>query len=419
MAVGKKILLADDDALVSRIYREKLVEEGFEVAVAEDGVVAMRRLLEFKPDLLVLDLLMPKLTGADVLKFMRQHPELKSTRVIVFSNSFLAALVEQVGSVGVEESLPKSTATPARLIEAIHRVLAEPLIRPRPPETTGKAPLPGAQAETPAAKPPTILTILKRDTPEERAVKDEKFRTRVQDEFMQHLPSVVADIRALCQELIATPDSATEVVPLENLIRKVGFLTQMSTMAGNHQLAQLASALELLLFHLHEKGGPVGDSCRNTIATTVAFVTEKLETLGTIGMAELPPADVLVVDDDAVTNRGLVHSLVHASVHATSETDPQKALERLRQMPYDLILLDVEMPGMDGMQLCEQIRALRLHQHTPVVFVTGHQDLRTRSRAILSGGNDFISKPILPIELTVKVITEVLKGRFAGQDRAK
>ncbi len=98
----KTILFADDDALVARIYRDKLSAEGFHVTVAEDGVAAIKKLVELKPDVLVLDLLMPKLNGADVLKFIREHPVLNNTPVIVFSNSFLAALVERVGDLGVE-----------------------------------------------------------------------------------------------------------------------------------------------------------------------------------------------------------------------------------------------------------------------------------------------------------------------------
>lgn len=413
-AVGTKILFADDDALVSRIYRDKLADEGFEVAVAEDGIVAMRLLLKLQPDVLVLDLLMPKMTGADVLKYMRQHPELNSTRVIVFSNSFLSTLVEEVGSVGVEESLPKSSATPARLIDVIHKVMSRPPTRRPVPSSIVESS--SAKAEATSA-PPSSPTAPKPETASERAAKEAQFRTRVQAEFVMHLPAVIADIRSFCAQLIAARDLDQELDSVEDLSRKVGFLTQMSTMAGNQQLAQLASALELLLFHLHEKAAAVGESCRHTITTTVAFLAAQMENFSAAGAEELPQATVLVVDDDAVSNRGLLHNLVHANVRAASETDPQKALAKLKHSTADLIILDIELPGMDGLELCERIRALPLHKHTPVIFVTGHSDLKTKSLAILSGGNDFITKPILPIELTVKVITEVLRGRLARQNQ--
>ena len=416
--MGTKILFVDDDALVTRIYRDKLADDGFEVATAEDGLMAMRKALEFRPDLIVLDLLMPKMTGADVLKFIRNHPELKSTRVIVFSNSFLANLVESVGSIGVEETLPKSSATPARLIELIHKVLEAPA--PAPAASQASPPPPAARAEPPAPAPKPLPTFFKPpDTPSERRVKDEQFRSRVQDEFARHLPGAVAEIRKVCDRLLAASDPKAELDCIEDLSRKVGFLTQMSTMAGNNPLAQLASALELLLFHLYEKEGPLEDSCRNTIATTVAFLTAQLDPLGNSAAEVLAPANVLVIDDDAVSNRAILHALLHANVSATSETDARRALERLNQSTYDLILLDVELQDANGVELCEHIRSLPLHRTTPVMFITGHSDTKTRSRAVLSGGTDFITKPILPIELTVKVITEVLRGRIARKNEQR
>jgi PleD family two-component response regulator len=195
------------------------------------------------------------------------------------------------------------------------------------------------------------------------------------------------------------------------LSRKVGFLTQMASMARCAELAQLASALELLFFHLHEKQAPVADSCRNTIADAVAFLTLHLERFDPALAENRTTEKVLVVDDDLVTSRGIVYALNHANVSATSVADPMQALEKLRQTAYGLILLDVELPVMNGMALCERIRNLDRHRRTPVIFITGHSDLKTRARSILSGGNDFISKPILPIELTVKVITQLLKNR--------
>lgn len=394
--VGTKILFADDDALVSRIYRDKLVEEGFDVIVAEDGVVTLRRMLEFRPDVVVLDLLMPKMNGGEVLKFIRQHPELKSTRVIVFSNSFLSALVEQVGAAGVQETLPKSCATPARLIEVVRKVAAGP--------AAGAAPSGGGR-----------ISIASDFTP--ATANDEQFNTRVQSEFAQNLPGVVAEIRKECGQLLAAQDAASELAAVEELSRKVGFLTQMSSMAGNQPLAQLASALELLVYHLSEKGGAVSDSARDTIATTTAFLTAEMENLGATGVEEPPPVTVLLVDDDEVTNRAIIHALSHANFHAVGETDPKKALEYLRQNACDVVLLDIEMPGMDGLELCEHIRTLDNHRRTPVIFITGHGEAKTRAWATLSGGNEFICKPILPIELTVKVITSVLRERFARQKR--
>jgi PleD family two-component response regulator len=234
----------------------------------------------------------------------------------------------------------------------------------------------------------------------------------VQKEFVEHMPGVVAEIRQLSRSFLEASSPAEELQRVEELSRKVGFLTQMASMAGCAELTQLASALELLFFHLQEKGARVEDGCRHTIAQAVAFLTQHLEQFPS-GEGEVqPPAQVLVVDDDLVSNRGIMHALTHANFRPTTVTDPVQALEKLQQAAYGLIILDIELPGMDGVALCEEIRRLDSHRHTPIIFLTSHGDSNIRARATLSGGNDFISKPILPIELTVKVITQYLKGRL-------
>ena len=61
------------------------------------------------------------------------------------------------------------------------------------------------------------------------------------------------------------------------------------------------------------------------------------------------------------------------------------------------------MPGKSGFEVCEQIRALSNNRTTPVIFVTGQTDFESRAKLSLSGGNDLIGKPFLPLELAVKV----------------
>jgi DNA-binding response OmpR family regulator len=129
----------------------------------------------------------------------------------------------------------------------------------------------------------------------------------------------------------------------------------------------------------------------------------------------LAPTTVLVVDDDAVSSRVLVTTLARADIVATSVPDPFQALDKLREHSYDVVLLDINLPGMSGLTLCEQMRKLRLHELTPVIFVTGHKEFEPRARSILNAGDDLISKPILPIELTVKVIAHVLNRRLRAE----
>lgn len=86
----KKVLLVDDDAVILQIYRPKL-EQFFLFDMAPDGLEALKKLHSFKPDVVVLDIMMPKFDGIEVLEYIRSNPALKNLRVVVLSNMFIGA----------------------------------------------------------------------------------------------------------------------------------------------------------------------------------------------------------------------------------------------------------------------------------------------------------------------------------------
>jgi two-component system, sensor histidine kinase and response regulator len=124
----KKILLVDDDALVLELYRKKLARGGFEVRTAADGLEAIKALGSFRPDLVVLDLLMPKMSGTDVLKFIRTKPALAKLPVVAFTNAFMSEQARLVNSLGVARAVVKGDFTPNQML-----ALAAELLQRRPP----------------------------------------------------------------------------------------------------------------------------------------------------------------------------------------------------------------------------------------------------------------------------------------------
>ncbi len=129
-------------------------------------------------------------------------------------------------------------------------------------------------------------------------------------------------------------------------------------------------------------------------------------------MQELPRASILVVDDEALACRTITYALKKAQLQSISVEDPNAALKLLSENKFDLVFLDVDMPGMNGFELCNKLRNLPLHKKTPVVFVTRLDDFNNRTKSMVAGGNDFIAKPFLFIELTVKALIHVLRGKF-------
>src|SRR5207244_5441816 len=111
---------------------------------------------------------------------------------------------------------------------------------------------------------------------------------------------------------------------------------------------------------------------------------------------------VLLVDDDEVSNRANEVALKRANYDTVSATNGLAALILLNKNPFDLILLDINMPAMNGIELCQKLRCIPHHEKTPVIFVTFSGDFQNRAKSLLSGGDDLISKPISPLELIVK-----------------
>ncbi len=106
-----KILVADDSELILRMATDLLGEAGYMVVTAGDGATALRRIEEEHPDLVVLDLLMPRMTGFDVLREIRQNERLKSTPVLVMSGVYKEDVVSHLWQMGASGFMDKDLLT--------------------------------------------------------------------------------------------------------------------------------------------------------------------------------------------------------------------------------------------------------------------------------------------------------------------
>lgn len=118
-----KVLVVEDDPILLSAYQTKLTREGIEVETAVDGEEALKKASANEPDLILLDLLMPKMSG---IEFLRQydvrskHPDVK---VVVFSNLATVDAPKQAFALGAVKFLPKATSTPNYIVKVIKEVL--------------------------------------------------------------------------------------------------------------------------------------------------------------------------------------------------------------------------------------------------------------------------------------------------------
>jgi len=129
-----KLLLVDDDAVLTRAYRDRLAAHGFQVNTAATAATALSILRSAKPDLVVLDLLLPDLSGVEVLKFIRSDPKLAPTPVVVLTNTYGNGFGRQAAVLGIQKAFLKAECSPSVLMAAIDEILQPGLAAARPPE---------------------------------------------------------------------------------------------------------------------------------------------------------------------------------------------------------------------------------------------------------------------------------------------
>ena len=104
----KKILLVEDDTALAAVYRSRLELEGFEISEVNNGEDALSAAISFHPDLILLDVMMPKISGFDVLDILRNTPETTNIRVVMLTALSQPKDKERAEQLGVDDYLVKS-----------------------------------------------------------------------------------------------------------------------------------------------------------------------------------------------------------------------------------------------------------------------------------------------------------------------
>ena len=119
----KKILLVEDDKYLVDIYVTELKKAGFIVEVALNGKEALNKINEVKPDLLILDIIMPEVDGWQVLRKIREKTEFKNLKIIVLSNLSQKEDIEKAFKFGATKYFVKTHFTPSKVVEEIKQLL--------------------------------------------------------------------------------------------------------------------------------------------------------------------------------------------------------------------------------------------------------------------------------------------------------
>jgi len=230
-------------------------------------------------------------------------------------------------------------------------------------------------------------------------------------------PSILADqeirdrIRAIHESFraaLAQPTAPERISELENI------LTALAHASRNCGLD--------LIHHMTSAAGDFARRLRSTpaklplSAPTFAGAIEMLGWLGLRGrteMLDLTGALIYAVDDDVDNCECLAMAFEKVALQTKYSITPEIATVQIAAHPCELIILDVDLPRMDGFELHSRIRKIPAHAATPVIFLSGHLSTRERLESLDGDNNHFIPKPYNLSELTLRVLTLIVEARLA------
>ncbi len=387
----KKILIIEDDPIVANVYRNKLAVEGYQAEVAPDGEAGLKIMRVFQPDLFILDLMLPTISGVDVIKEIRIEQDFTKTPIIVFSNTYLTNLIQDAWRAGASKCLSKSSCSPKDFIDVVRATIGDS----------------GALPQANAVEAPDVgksASLASED--------DAEFQDDLRKTFIDSLPTTLYSLRQGLQGLIKSENEVVRLRNIYDLYRRVHALNGNAGLAGLVLIAHMSSALEALLKEIYEKPKNMNASTTRTIAAAVDFLGSLFARAPLEDKQEIPVSKILVVDDEVISRRAIVYALEKARLKSVNVEEPEHALRLLVENDFDFVFLDVDMPGMTGYELCAKLRAMPHHKKTSVIFVTSLNDFENRTSSTMAGGNDFIAKPFLFIELTVKALICVMRSQL-------
>jgi CheY-like chemotaxis protein len=374
--------------VVASAYKSKFESERYRVEVVSTGERALQLLETELFDLVLLDFSLPGMDGAQVLKAIRSQPGAKALPVIVFTNFYLPGVVQAASESGATRCVRKSDYTPRNMLMVVRELLA-----------TGHAFSGNPKS---GAVPARIETASDFET---------EYQAKLIAGFLAGAPQRLGSMRLSHHALVNSEPQHVRVAELSKMCRQARLLAGAAGIAGFREIAQLISALEALFIRLSAKPANTTPSVIRTIGQAVDLLSGAFDHAST-PEAEVPVSpSILVVDDEIISREAICSAIEKADLRAVSVDDPMLAQGMLEKTHFDLIFLDVEMPGQSGLDLCAKIRKMATNDATPVVFVTAHSDFENRAQSVLSGGNDFIAKPFLPVELALKALIWLFRGR--------
>ncbi len=216
-------------------------------------------------------------------------------------------------------------------------------------------------------------------------------------------------VQSTLARLAANP---SETHALAELATYASQFVDSTAALGDHPLSRLGLSIEAMLHDFASRSEPPAPAHIHTLTQATEVIARLLDPRHLNAAQGLAQPRVLAVDHDAAELQSLTASLELAHLPTVTCADGNAVQGLVEKNDFDLLLLDVSLPGFDSSHLCSRIRENDRHRRSPVIFLTGTNTKNNFAQASLSRANDFLPKPFNTAELTVKAETWIWKNRF-------
>jgi DNA-binding response OmpR family regulator len=439
-------ILAVDDDQVCGFAMCAAIKKAFDMPdLAKSGEAALALARKQHYDLIILDVMMPGMDGFEVCSMIREIAPNRSTPVLfvttlkdfdartkslaaggneIMGKPFLAfeitvkALTMILRARLHERNRPLDLAGPS--VPAGTPAVRWPSLTPAPaPEVDDSAPpidLPLEQNVENSAKTivPKPVSAYAATAPakEDRRGSSGKTPGELSAEFLAYVESSIADMTGQIKTIGQTEEGPVRLEMLMRLDLRLKSFGRLVHVPELRPAFELCTAIEGLVKKFRENSKNVTISALGTAATALELLGDLCAPGVKPDLASNPAIRMLVVDDEPLARRAVAGALQTAFSRPASAESGEAALALAMEQEFDLVFSDVSMPGMDGFALCNNLHKTVPNRATPVIFVTSHSDEEFRAQAARCGGRDFVVKPFVFAEITVKALTFALRGRM-------
>ncbi|UBF30371.1 response regulator (plasmid) [Kovacikia minuta CCNUW1] len=397
-----RILLVEDDQYFSELIREALREHRYIVDTAADGETGWELAESLNYDLVLLDLTLPKLDG---IRFCRQLRDRGLQVPVMLLTNRNSSQDKAIGLDAGADDYVLKTVEWQELEARIRALLRRKTVTVSTTLEWGQLRLDPASCEVNYGSQPLNLTA------KEFALLELFLRNK---ERVYTNSAIVSQLWSVADEPPSEDTVRSHVRRLRQKLKAVGAADLVETVYGlGYRLNQAfrgEAEAESIPASLSSPKTPQmrlpAQPKAASISTGVNPVNQLLQP------TRLADAKVMVVDDDPFMLRLLKGILEPWGLQVATLNDPLKFWDELDVIAPDLLVLDIQMPEVNGIELCQTLRNDTRWAWLPVLFLAGQQDANTIQQVFTAGADDYISKPVVAPEMITRIFNRLERTRL-------